>query len=127
MATSAGLYMVLVPISLIIQSRFGWLPLCRGGVLSKFYIHFEKFDLWKCSNKFDRCNAPLDDFDQPNSRRQTHEKTDFLISTWDPGTLWSNFGIHVDIVVRQPLIFWVHILKQTLVAIHTWLPSCRHP
>jgi hypothetical protein len=124
MATSAGLYTVSVPISPIIQSRFGWLPSCRGGVLSKFYIHFEKFDLQKCSNKIDRCNAPPNNLDQPNSHRQTHEKTDFLISAWDPGTLWSDFGICVDIVVRCPPIFQVHILKQALVAIHTWLPSC---
>jgi len=116
--------MVSVPTLLIIRSRFGWLPLCRGGVLSKFYIRFEKFDLQKHSNKFDRCNAPPNDLDRPNSRRRTHEKTDFLISAWDPGTLWSDFGIRADIVVRHPPIFQVHILKQTLVAIHTWLPAC---
>jgi len=94
---------------------------------SKFYIHFEKFDLQKHSNKFDRCNAPPNNLNWPNSHQQTHKKTDFLISTWDLGTLWSDFGICVDIVVRHPPIFQVHILKQTLVAIHTWLPSCWHP
>jgi hypothetical protein len=31
--------------------------------------------------------------------RQTHAKTDFLISSWDPGTLWTDFGIRADIVV----------------------------
>ena len=101
MATSAGLYIVSVPISLIIRRKFGWLPSCRGNVLSKFYIHFEKFDLQKHSNKFDRCNAPPNDLDRPNSHRWTHEKTDFLIRAWDPGTLWSDFGIHADIVIRH--------------------------
>jgi hypothetical protein len=80
MATAAGLYMVLVPTSLIIWSRIGWLPSCRGGVLSKFYIHFEKFDLQKHLNKFDRSNAPPNDLNQPNSHQWTHEKTNFLIS-----------------------------------------------
>jgi hypothetical protein len=33
-----------------------------------------------------------------------HEKTDFLIGTWDPGILWTDFGVRADIVVR--LKFW---------------------
>ncbi|KAL1675203.1 hypothetical protein EV122DRAFT_292873 [Schizophyllum commune] len=39
-----------------------------------------------------RCGAMPHDLDGTNARRRTHEKTDFLISFFDPGTLWSDFG-----------------------------------
>ncbi|KAH9979150.1 hypothetical protein BJV74DRAFT_900472 [Russula compacta] len=42
-----------------------------------------------------KCNAPPDHLNRPNSHRWTHGKTDFLISAWDPGTLWSDFGIPI--------------------------------
>ena len=42
-----------------------------------------------------------DDLDGPGSHRRTHEKTDFLIKTFDPGILWDDFGIRHDIVVRS--------------------------
>ncbi|KAH9997156.1 hypothetical protein BJV74DRAFT_877357 [Russula compacta] len=45
-----------------------------------------------------KCDAPPDHLDRPNSHRRTHGKTDFLISAWDPGTLWSDFGIRADVV-----------------------------
>ena len=41
-----------------------------------------------------------DDLDGPGSHRHTHEKTDFLIKSFDPGILWDDFGIRHNIVVR---------------------------
>lgn len=34
------------------------------------------------------------------ARWRSHEKTEFLISVWDPGILWDKFGIRAEIVVR---------------------------
>ncbi|KAL1718599.1 hypothetical protein EV715DRAFT_291211 [Schizophyllum commune] len=45
-----------------------------------------------------KCDAQPDDLDSENARRRTHEKTDFLISIFDPGILWSDFGVRVDVV-----------------------------
>ncbi|KAI0245101.1 hypothetical protein BJV78DRAFT_1141423, partial [Lactifluus subvellereus] len=45
-----------------------------------------------------KCNAPPDHLDRPISHRRTHEKTDFLVGAWDPGTLWNDFGIHADVI-----------------------------
>ncbi|KAL1663475.1 hypothetical protein GGF50DRAFT_115990 [Schizophyllum commune] len=45
-----------------------------------------------------KCDASPDDLDGEGARRRTHEKTDFLISTFDPGILWSDFGVRVDVV-----------------------------
>ncbi|KAI5886109.1 uncharacterized protein SCHCODRAFT_02673152 [Schizophyllum commune H4-8] len=45
-----------------------------------------------------KCDAEPDDLDSENARRRTHEKTDFLISVFDPGILWSDFGVRVDVV-----------------------------
>jgi hypothetical protein len=55
--------------------------------------------------KYDRCNAPPDHLDRPISHRRTHEKTDFLVGAWDPGTLWNDFGIRADVVVRGSHLF----------------------
>ena len=35
----------------------------------------------------------------PMVLRRTQEKTDFIISTFDPGTVWDDFGIRSDITV----------------------------
>ncbi|KAL1698841.1 hypothetical protein EV121DRAFT_274145 [Schizophyllum commune] len=45
-----------------------------------------------------KCGAMPHDLDGTNARRPTHEKTDFLISVFDPGTLWSDFGVRDDVV-----------------------------
>ncbi|KAL1753654.1 hypothetical protein FB107DRAFT_217331 [Schizophyllum commune] len=45
-----------------------------------------------------KCGAMPHDLDGTNARRRTHEKTDFLISVFDPGTLWSDFGVRDDVV-----------------------------
>ncbi|KAJ7906139.1 hypothetical protein B0H13DRAFT_2333723 [Mycena leptocephala] len=45
-----------------------------------------------------RCDAKPHHLDTPGARRRTHEKTDFLITCFDPGTLWDEFGIRADVV-----------------------------
>ena len=50
-----------------------------------------------------RCLAKLDFLDDANARRKTHEKTDFLINSFNPGMLWDDFGIRSDMVVSQKL------------------------
>ena len=51
-----------------------------------------------------RCDAKPSDLDNPSSHRHSHEKTDFLISTFDPGILWDEFGIRSDVVVCIKLV-----------------------
>ncbi|KAJ7026200.1 hypothetical protein C8F04DRAFT_1298099 [Mycena alexandri] len=45
-----------------------------------------------------KCDANPHNLDDPNARRRSHEKTDFLITCFDPGTLWDDFGIRSDVV-----------------------------
>ncbi|KAJ7824684.1 hypothetical protein B0H13DRAFT_2446949 [Mycena leptocephala] len=45
-----------------------------------------------------KCDAPPNDLDAPGARMRSHRKTDFLITCFDPGTLWDDFGIRHDIV-----------------------------
>ncbi|KAF9526776.1 hypothetical protein CPB83DRAFT_870277 [Crepidotus variabilis] len=45
-----------------------------------------------------KCDAPPDNLDEPNSRFCTHEKTDYLLSKFDPGILWDSFGICSDVI-----------------------------
>ncbi|KAJ7470114.1 hypothetical protein B0H11DRAFT_1730665 [Mycena galericulata] len=45
-----------------------------------------------------KCDAKPDNLDAPGARRRSHEKTDFLITCFDPGTLWDDFGIRSDVV-----------------------------
>jgi hypothetical protein len=41
--------------------------------------------------------------DAPGSHCRLHEKTDFLITNFDPGILWDEFGVRHDIVVISSL------------------------
>ncbi|KAF8903656.1 hypothetical protein CPB84DRAFT_1845636 [Gymnopilus junonius] len=50
------------------------------------------------SNWCPKCDAMPDDLDKPGSHHRSHEKTDLLIKTFDPGILWDEFGIRNDIV-----------------------------
>ncbi|KAJ6515253.1 hypothetical protein C8R45DRAFT_887963 [Mycena sanguinolenta] len=46
-----------------------------------------------------KCDASPTNLDAPGTRRlRSHRKTDFLITCFDPGTLWDDFGIRSDIV-----------------------------
>ncbi|KAJ6448828.1 hypothetical protein C8R45DRAFT_1057369 [Mycena sanguinolenta] len=45
-----------------------------------------------------KCDAKPHHLDAPGAHRRTHEKTDFLIASWDPGTLLDDFGIRADVV-----------------------------
>ncbi|KAJ7909124.1 hypothetical protein B0H13DRAFT_2493854 [Mycena leptocephala] len=45
-----------------------------------------------------KCDAKPHHLDAQGARRRTHEKTDFLITCFDPGTLWDEFGIRADVV-----------------------------
>ncbi|KAJ7724027.1 hypothetical protein B0H16DRAFT_1736971 [Mycena metata] len=45
-----------------------------------------------------KCDAKPHHLDAAGARRRTHEKTDFLITCFDPGTLWDEFGIRADVV-----------------------------
>lgn len=48
---------------------------------------------------FCRCDARPEDLDAKGSHGCTHEKTDLMISIFDPGVLWHDFGIRSDVVV----------------------------
>ncbi|KAJ7668866.1 hypothetical protein B0H17DRAFT_1142415 [Mycena rosella] len=45
-----------------------------------------------------KCDALPNDLDAPGARMRSHRKTDFLITCFDPGTLWDDFGIRSDVV-----------------------------
>lgn len=77
-----------------------------------------------------RCRARPENLDDPGAGRRTHELTDALIDTYDPGTLWATEGIRDDVVVREPY-FVTRITPQTnitqcAIALYTQLPSCRY-
>ena len=50
-----------------------------------------------------RCDGHPDDLDADDTRRRSHQKTGFLINTFDPGILWDDFGVRSDIMVRLPI------------------------
>jgi hypothetical protein len=55
-----------------------------------------------CSQAKIRCEAMPDnlDGDYKNTRRRRHERTDIIIQCFDPGTVWDDYGIRTDVVVR---------------------------
>ena len=70
----------------------------KGGALSEFAMTI--WGLFLIST-ICRCDARPDNLDAPGARRRTHETTDFLLSAWDPGILWTDFGVRADLVVRS--------------------------
>ena len=46
-----------------------------------------------------RCTAPPHDLDREGSCARSETKTEFLTRAWEPGTLWTDFGVCADIVV----------------------------
>ncbi|KAI0038131.1 hypothetical protein FA95DRAFT_1665594 [Auriscalpium vulgare] len=49
-----------------------------------------------------KCNAEPDNLDSDRARRRTRAKTEFLISAFDPGILWDDYGIRSDVAAFQP-------------------------
>ncbi|KAF8200135.1 hypothetical protein BJ912DRAFT_1126700 [Pholiota molesta] len=47
-----------------------------------------------------KCEARPDNLDEDykNTRRRRHERTDVIIQCFDPGTVWSKYGIRTDVV-----------------------------
>ncbi|KAJ6475936.1 hypothetical protein C8R47DRAFT_1181557 [Mycena vitilis] len=45
-----------------------------------------------------KCDAKPHHLDVGGARRRNHEKTDFLVTCFDPGILWAEFGIRADVV-----------------------------
>ncbi|KAJ6609901.1 hypothetical protein B0H10DRAFT_2438356 [Mycena sp. CBHHK59/15] len=45
-----------------------------------------------------RCDAKPDNLDAPGARPRSDEKTAFLVTCFDPGTLWDDFGIRSDVI-----------------------------
>ena len=50
-----------------------------------------------------RCDAHPNDLDAEDTRRQSHQKTEFLINCFNPGVLWDDFGVRSDVVVCLPI------------------------
>ena len=47
-----------------------------------------------------RCDAWPENLDDKNAHRRSHEQSDFIITSFDPGIVWSEHGIRSDVVVR---------------------------
>ncbi|KAF8487903.1 hypothetical protein F5888DRAFT_1796499 [Russula emetica] len=45
-----------------------------------------------------KCDAKPDNLDTGGARLRSQIKTELLINSWDPGILWTDFGVHVDII-----------------------------
>ena len=96
MGTTEKLFMTLQALSQIILSRLRLQGLSQAGVQSQ-YFEFISYSGWPIIN--DRCTALPSDIDGPRGRR-TREFTDLLLDTLDSKTLWDEYGIDDDIVVR---------------------------
>ncbi|KAF9488379.1 hypothetical protein BDN71DRAFT_1485108 [Pleurotus eryngii] len=57
------------------------------------------------------CDATPDNLDNPNAGLRDHETTQFLIRNFDPGVVWNNFGVCVDVVPFTQHFPWADIHK----------------
>ncbi|KAJ6468111.1 hypothetical protein C8R47DRAFT_1302846 [Mycena vitilis] len=74
-----------------------------------------------------KCDAKPHHLDTAGARRRNHEKTDFLITCFDPGILWSDFGIRADVVVSEAILCLLRIADRIRVAVYSWLSPRGHP
>lgn len=58
------------------------------------------------ANLIFRCEASPDNLDGNinEARRRRHERTDFIIKCFDPGTVWEKYGIRSDVVVSLSFV-----------------------
>jgi hypothetical protein len=75
---------------------------------------------------FHRCDANPDNLDAGGARLRSQIKTEFLIDNWDPGTLWTDFGVRADIVVSLSAALCIQLPEHVSIAIHMWFPARRH-
>lgn len=59
-----------------------------------------------------RCDAKPENLDADGSKPRSHEMSDLLIKCFDPGILWSDFGIRSDVIVCFKLASSVPIFIQ---------------
>jgi len=77
----------------------------RSGMVSKV-CHLCGLSLTMLTSLPHRCDAKASNLDAPGARRRTRWKRDFLIETFDPGILWTDFGLHSDITVGPVSILY---------------------
>jgi hypothetical protein len=70
-----------------------------------------------------RCLAHPDFLDEPSAHRRTHEKTDLLINSFDPGVLWDDYGTRSDMMVSLSFEKSSLVLISTA-AIYTQISMC---
>lgn len=99
-------YLDWVHILLTIPSRYTCPVLSRTGVQRTFFI---LVILSTLSHQCNSCDAPAKDLDCWQGHPRSHEKTDFLISEFNPQVLWNEFGIRSDVVVCCIAVLSVYV------------------
>ena len=56
-----------------------------------------------------RCDARPENLDNTSIHLQTHEKTDFLLGSFDEGVVWDKYGLRADVVVHRLLPLPYHM------------------
>jgi len=73
-----------------------------------------------------RCDAKPDNLDAGGARLRSQIKTELLINSWDPGILWTDFGVRADIIVSLLANMSRLHPKHTSIAFHIQFPKGRH-
>jgi len=79
-----------------------WLASIVQGWCPKYAPDFS-FGSAPNNHQLVRCDAHPNDLDAEDTRRRSHQKTEFLINSFDPGVLWDDFGLRSDIEVCLPI------------------------
>lgn len=94
----------------------------RGGVRSK------QFNI--CTDQqltcLRRCDAKPDNLDAGDAHLRSQIKTEFLVNNWNPGILWTDFGVRADIVVSLLADMSLPRPERAPIAIHIWFPARQH-
>ena len=70
---------------------------------------------WYCLTSVCRCDAPSDDLNKEEDiQPHSHQRTEFFISIFDPGILWSDYGIWTDVVISLAFCLFQAMCSQSL-------------
>jgi hypothetical protein len=96
MAISERSSTVLAHISQTIPNRDCWLASSKAGARGKSSYHDIRDTLL---TNVCRCTAPATDLDSKRRVRRSEAHTEQLIEEFEPGVLWDEYGLVVDVVV----------------------------
>lgn len=75
---------------------------------------------------FISCEAIPDNLDDLKALPCCHHKREFLITNFDPGIIWDNYGFRADVIVHDTICFYLYYNNFSHLAFYSLFPKSQH-